>query len=89
MITGGRKYIISDNGSNAGIFCDIAKVPELYLDPGDDFIQSDGLAIGMMISFDDVDIPMTLCLTDNCAKNLIKALKATRKKYKKAARSKL
>lgn len=80
MICEGRKYVINDN---AGILCDITQVPENLLVPGDDYINKGGFAIGMLINMADVEIPVTLCLTDDDAKALIKALKMTRKKYRK------
>lgn len=80
MICEGRKYVINDN---AGIFCDITQVPENLLVPGDDYVNKGGFAIGMLVNMADVEIPVTLCLTDDDAKALIKALKMTRKKYRK------
>lgn len=86
MITDGRKYVINDS---AGLFCDITQVPETLLTPGDDYINTGGLAVGMQVRLCDSEVPVTLCMTEKDVKALIFALKQTRKKYKKVARSKM
>lgn len=85
MITNGRKYVINEN---AGIFLDVTRIPEdLQALPGDDYILTKGLAIGLQVNLCDSDVPVTLCLTDTDAKVLIKALKETRKKFRKENRA--
>ena len=84
MITNGRKYVINEN---AGIFLDVTKIPDdLKALPGDDYVLTKGLAIGLQVNLCDSDVPVTLCLTDTDAKVLIKALKETRKKFRKENR---
>lgn len=76
----GRKYVINDN---AGITMGLAQVPDTLLCPGDDYIQTGGLAIGMGVTLADVETPVVLCLTDEDARNLIIAIKKTRKNFKR------
>jgi hypothetical protein len=86
MITNGRKYVINEN---AGIFLDVTRVPEdLQALPGDDYILTKGLAIGLQVNLCDSDVPVTLCLTDADARGLIKAIKMTRKKFRKENKAK-
>lgn len=86
MITDGRKYVVQEN---AGLYLDITRLPEtLQVLPGDDYIQTGGLAIGMQVNMADVEVPITLCMTDKDAKALIKALKKIRRKYRREVRTK-
>ena len=86
MITDGRKYVIQEN---AGIFLDVTKLPDtLQALPGDDYINTRGLAIGMRVTMADVEVPITLCMTDADTKALIKALKKIRRKYRREVRTK-
>lgn len=84
MITDGRKYVVNDS---VGILMDITQVPETLLVPGDDYINKGGMAIGMRVNLCDSEVPVTICMTDDDAKALIKAIKQTRKKYKKNVRT--
>lgn len=86
MITNGRKYVVQEN---AGLYLDVTRLPDnLQALPGDDYIQTGGLAIGMQVNMADVEVPITLCMTDKDAKALIKALKKIRRKYRREVRTK-
>ena len=79
----GRKYLIEED---AGIITGIAKVPDTLLYPTDDYSHTGGEAIGLLIHMADVETDPVLCMTDEQASYLIKAIKTVRREYRRRNR---
>lgn len=79
----GRKYILNEN---SGIIFDIEQYPEIRMRPDDEYMDTDGYGIGMLVHLCDVDVDPVLIFNDEQAKELEKALKVYRRKLRKKRR---
>ena len=80
----GRRYILKET---AGLIFGIDRYPEVRLNPDDDYTQFGGLAIGMEVHMEDVEIDPIVLMDSNQAKELIKALKKMRRELRRKGHS--
>lgn len=76
----GRKYVLNETG---GLVFGVERYPEVRENPDDDYMEKGGWAVGMQVHLRDAEVDPIMLMNDRQCKELIKAIKRTRRQLRR------